>query len=154
MVLPSFYSSETNKKEQTILYRKCSLWSRQYRLGSPWYRCTVGGLGCIIVWLTICIIWRKVALDYELRRGAVLFRTLYPPPPSLPSSPSPFLSTSPSMPLETTEVLTPSVPIPILIPVYSRPEYLQRVINSLKNTHNINQVRVSIFSRPIGGTGF
>lgn len=158
MVLPSLYSSDsggnlsssnsissTSKKDQTFLLRKLSLWYRTYNSRSRFYRLTVGGLFFILVWLTICIIWRKIALDYELQRGAVLFRNLYPAPPSESSlgtkTTFPSSSSSPS-----SSVISPDLPIiPILIPVYSRPEYLQRVITSLKNVHNINQVSIYTF---------
>ena len=62
--------------------------------------------------------WRKNTLAAELKRGAALYASIQPHAGS----------------------------IPILIPVYSRPHYLRRVIHALRNVLHINRT-VLVFSQ-------
>jgi len=159
-MLPAYHSSDS-KKEQSILLRKALLFNRQFRSLSLLYKLIIL-LGLSSLLICIGIIWRNIVFDYELRRGTILYRKLltssntdnnivrlsgYSSSSTSSSSITTFgLSTSTSSSSITNQQQQHQTytinedTIPILIPVYSRPEYLRRVIDSLRKVNHINEV--------------
>lgn len=132
MLLPRWSSPPVEEEARDLddkhskLRRQGALWlvARRCRLRLP----SSCGRALLVVALLVLAafaisgLWRGMVLEAELRRGQREFARL--------SSVSPSGSV-----------------VPILIPVYSRPSYLQRTVNSLRANANIQEVRVS---RPPG----
>ncbi len=72
------------------------------------------------LFLALAVLLRRLSLAAELRRGARAYAALG----------------------------VPAATVPILIPCYSRPQYLSRVLDSLRANAHINEVRARSLRPP------